>query len=451
MPEASQLLELGRAAVEAAIKAGANEAEAYLVDSASAEMIFTSKVESFRLSSSTGLGIRAVVGKKLGMASTSSLSLDNVRKAAERAVKIARASKEDEHWRSLPEEFGRSSVPGLFDKETASLSPDALVACVEELANAVETLGKAVRPSRGMLRAGRSLVAICNSYGQEASRAETGAFTWVRVSAEEAGRSATANESAYARALSAIDFGKLGSEAAERALDFLKAEKLPTRKIDVVIRGKVMASILATMFSGTLTADAVQEGRSPWAGKLGQEVASEAFTLVDDGTLPGGFRSRELDDEGLPTRKTVLVDKGVLKAFLYDDYWAKWEGVSSTGNAWRSGYGSRPWPAPNCLVLQPGDWRFEELLADTREGLYVVETIGEWLSDPVRGFLNANVTHGYLIKDGELTKPVFGVMMSCRFFEAMKGPMDAFCRELEESGGYYAPAVRIKGVSVSGK
>ena len=451
MPEPSQLLELGRAAVEAALRTGASEAEAYLVDSTSAETMFTSKVESFRVSSSMGLGVRAVVGKKLGMASTSRLSLDNVRRTAEKTVRIAKASKEDEHWHSLPSEFGRSSVPGLFDKETADLSPDVLVGCVEELADAVEALRRNVKPSRGMLKAGRSLVGIVNCYGQEISRAETGAFVWVKVSAEEVGRSATASESAYARALSAIDFGKLGSEAAERALDFLKAGKLPTRKMDVVVRGKVMASILATMFSGTLTADAVHEGRSPWADKLGQEVASESFTLMDDGTLPGGFRSRELDDEGLPTRKTVLVDKGVLKSFLYDDYWAKREGVTSTGNAWRAGYGSRPQPAPNCLILQPGDWRFGELLADTREGLYVVETIGEWLSDPVRGFLNANVTHGYLIEGGELTRPVSGVMISSRFFEAMRGPMDAFCRELEEYEGYYAPAVRIRSVVASGK
>ena len=450
MSELEELLELGRRAVEAALRAGATEAEAYISSGTSAELLFTDKVESFRLSTSTGLGVRALVGKRLGISSSSLLTPGKAEEVAEKAVRIARASSEDREWRSLPSGLGESSVEGLFDRETAELDPDRLVGCIEVLADAIADLGRPVRPTRGMMRAGQGLVAICNSSGEEAHRSGTRAYVWVRATAEEGGRSATANEADCATALSDIDFAALGARAASRALDFLKARKVPTQKMDVVIRGFVMGSILATMFAGTLTADAVQERRSPWAGKVGQEVASEAFTLLDEGNRPRGFRSREMDDEGLPTGRTVLIERGVLKGFLYDDYRAKREGRSSTGNAWRAGPGSRPSPAPNCLVLQPGDWALEELLADTREGLYVVETIGEWLSDPVRGFLNANVSHGYLIRKGELAEPVSGVMMSCNFFEAMKGAMDAFGRELENYSGFYAPAVRIRGMSVSG-
>ena len=451
MLKPGRLLELGQRAVAEALRAGAEEAEAFLVSSRSAEILLAGKIEFLRISSDTGLGIRAVLDKKIGMASTSRLEPKAVAEAAMRAVKIARVSKKDEKWHSLPEKYGKTRVKGLFDEETASLDPDVLMGLAEDLIKAVREVDPRVRASRGMLRAGASLVAICNSYGQEAFRRGTAAYVWIRASIEEAGRISTANEFACSRAIGDIDAASLGSRAARRALDFLKAGWLEAGEIDVVFRGQVVGSIISTMFGRTLTADSVQEGRSPWAGRLGQEVASEAFTLVDDGTLPGGYRSRELDDEGLPTQRTALIERGVLRAFLYDDYRAKREGARSTGNARRPGYGAPPSPSPNCLILAPGDWRFEELIADTRRGLYVVETIGEWLSDPVRGFLNANVTHGYLIKDGELTKPVSGVMMSCRFFEAMKGLMDAFCRELEESGGYYAPAVRIKGVSVSGK
>ncbi len=445
------LLELGQRAVQAALRAGASEAEAYVVEGVSAETIFTDKVESFRISASTGLGIRAIVGKKLGMMGTSSLEPDDVVRAAEEAVKIARASSEDEEWHSLPERYGRTEVGGLYDEETAALEPETIMDYILRAIEAVKSAGPNVSPSRGLLRAGRSVVAICNSYGQEAVREGTSAIVWVRASAREAGRKATGSESACARALSAIDFERLGSEAGRRALDFLRAKKLPTGKMDVVIRGMVMGGMLSTMFGRTLTADAVQEKRSPWAGKVGQEVASEALTLVDDGAMPGGFRSRPFDDEGIKTGRTVLVERGVLKGFLYDDYRAKREGVSSTGNAWRPHYRSRPSPAPNCLVLQPGDWRLEELLADTSGGLYVVETIGEWLSDPIRGFLNATVTHGYLIEDGELGQPVSGITISCDFFQAMRGPMDALGRELECHMGIYAPAVRIRGMSISGK
>ena len=445
------LLEVGLKAVESALRAGADEAEAYVASGTSAEAIFEEKISSFRISSMTGLGVRAIVGKKMGMFSTSSLELSDVRKAAEMAVKIARASDEDRWWRSLPEELGSSTVKGIFDKETASLEPELITERISRAVEAVLEAGPNVKPTRGLLRATRNEVAICNSHGGEVSGAGTAVITWVRAAAEQAGRKATSSEMAFSRSLSAIDFEALGRGAGERSLDFLRARKLPTQKMDVVVRGVVMAQLVETMFGRTLTADAVQEKRSPWADKLGKTVASGYFTLVDDGTLPGGFRSRPFDDEGVRTQRTPLIEQGVLRGFLYDDYRARREGVRSTGNAWRARPGSRPRPAPNCLILQPGDWRFEELLADTGRGLYVVETIGEWLSDPVRGFLSATVTHGYLVEDGELGQPVSGVTISCDFFDAMREHMDAFCRELEEYGGYYAPAVRIRAVNVSGE
>mgnify|MGYP000436246763 CR=1 FL=1 len=444
------LLEVGQKAVEHALRAGADEAEAYVASGTSAEAIFEEKISSFRISSRTGLGIRAVVGRKIGMFSTSSLEPSDMAGAAEMAVKIARASGEDRWWRSLPEELSSSHVEGIFDEETASLEPELITSCISRAVEGVLEVGRNVRPTRGLLRVSRSQVAICNSSGGGVSRAGTAVMGWVRATAEEAGRKATGSEVVFSRALSTIDFEALGREAGKRSLDFLRARRLPTQKMDVVVRGLVMAGLVSTMFGRTLTAEAVQEKRSPWAGRLGETVASEAFTLVDDGTLRKGFRSRPFDDEGIRTQRTPLIEHGVLKAFLYDDYRAKREGVRSTGNAWRARPGARPRPAPNCLVLKPGDWALEELLADTGRGLYVVETIGEWLSDPVRGFLNATITHGYLIEGGELGQPVSGVAMSCDFFTAMREQMDAFCRELEDYMGCYAPATRIRGVNISG-
>jgi len=350
------LFEIGHKAVESALKAGANEAEAYVASGTSAEAIFEEKISSFKISSRTGLGIRAVVGKKIGMFSTSSLEPSDVVRAAEMAVKIARASDEDKWWRSLPEELSSSHVEGIFDEKTASLEPELITSCVSEAVEAISEIGRNVRPTRGLLRVSRSEVAICNSHGGEISRAETSVLGWVRATAEEAGRKATGSEIISSRALSKVDFEALGREAGRRSLDFLKARKLPTQEMDVVVRGLVMAGLISTMFGRTLTADAVQEKRSPWAGRLGEMVASEAFTLLDDGTLKGGLRSRPFDDEGVRTQRTPLIERGVLKGFLYDDYRAKREGARSTGNAWRIRPGSRPRPAPNCLILQPGDW-----------------------------------------------------------------------------------------------
>ena len=449
MLEPESLLSLGEEAVGEAIRAGASEAEAFIVSGISTEALFTDKIDFITSSRGTGLSVRAVLGKKIGMASTSSLERASAREVALRAVKIARVSREDGKWRSLPDRYGRTSVKGLFDRETAEASQEEIRDVAIGLVNAVKEASPHVRSSRGMLRVGASITVICNSHGQEGFRRETGAYAWVRALAHEAGRISTATEVSCSRSIRGLD-PSIGYRAARRALDFLRAGSMGAGQVDMVVRGVVMASIISTMFGRTLTADAVQEGRSPWAGRLGEEVASSSFTLIDDGTLPGGFRSRELDDDGLPTCRTTLIERGVLRAFLYDDYRAKREGVSSTGNAWRTNYKAPPRPEPNCLMLAPGDWGLEELLEDTREGLYVVETIGEWLSDPVRGFLNANVTHAYLIERGEVSRPVSGMTISCDFFKAMRGGIDAFCRELEDHMGFLAPTTRLRGVRISG-
>jgi PmbA protein len=243
----------------------------------------------------------------------------------------------------------------------------------------------------------------------------------------------------------------MAKSAVGKALGYLKAKPIPGREMPVILRNQVAASLMGVMLSAPINANTVQQGGSPFGGKLGERIAADDINILDIGTMPGGFGSSPFDDEGHPTQITPVIRRGILCNFLYDSYTAQKEGRESTGNAWRGGYSTPPNPAPSNLVLERGTVEFDEILQSTRNGLYVEETIGGWLSNPVSGNLNATVTHGYLIEEGELSKPVKGVVIAGSYHEVLKEGFQAIGKDLRNSGNFYSPTVKIYKLTVAGE
>jgi len=443
-------------AIRRALELGAQEAEAYACRVKRTMVSFNSKVRIPTVSISSGIAVRLVLDKRVGFYAVSSLDRDEVLRAAELAYKVARVSPRNERWVSLPERLGETAVEGTFDRETAEFEPEGAVEVASSLIERVKSRSEKVDVSEGLLACGTGEVAVGNSYGDLVKGLGTGAMYWLTVKAEEAGAMGSAGASDSCRRLGGLDFAKV-DETVKRALDFLHPVGMETARVPVVIHGEVFSGILSVMFSRTLAADSVQEGRSPWIGKVGTAVADERVTLVDDGALPGGIGTLAFDDEGTPVKRSPLIEKGVLKGYLYDNYRARIEGKSSTGNAVKPNLQTQPLPMPHNLVLGKGDASLEELIREAKRGLYVVETIGHWLSNPIACLLNATVTHGYLIENGELTKPVTGVTISGNFAEILKTGIALYENTLHKSGwfmppiGYYSPSVFISQLTVSGK
>jgi PmbA protein len=175
-----------------------------------------------------------------------------------------------------------------------------------------------------------------------------------------------------------------------------------------VVLDPIVAASFAGFIGGTLCADAVQRGRSPFADRLGEEVASGALTLVDDATDPAGLNSSPFDAEGSPCERTPLIEAGRLAAYLHDSYTARREGgeVRSSANASRSGYRTPPSVATSNLVVAPGERTFEELLADAGDGVYVTDVAGLHSGvNPVSGTFSVGAT-GRLISGGRLADAV---------------------------------------------
>lgn len=410
---------------------------------------FADKVKAIRFTSGYRIYIRASVGKRVGFYTSSDLSREGVEEAAKTAVEIAKVSPEDPYWVGAPRGLGLTDVEGIYDSRLAELTPDE---AIDMVMSAIEGVSSrpGVRPVRGSLRVGVREYTIGNLNGEEVSRRGTSIFIYISGRAEEPGRSAVYTDFQNSRSLDRVKPYELGREVGLKACEFLDAKTISTGSYDLILDGRVAASIFSVMLSQAVSADAVQKGRSPLAGKIGCKLLSEDVTFVDDGTVPGYVGSRPCDDEGIPVRRNVLFDRGVLKTYLYDTYTANKENRRSTGNAYRSTGGSTA-PLPNNLILNPGDYTLEEMIRDTSKGVYALKTIGGWLSNPVSGFLNATVTHGYLISNGSIVGRVKGAVISGDFYQLMNVKVVGLSKELHESMNSYSPHVKFEKVQLSSK
>lgn len=438
-------------AISKALGLKATEAEAYVQRTKIIKVEFSEDIDTFKTTESIGMGLRVALGKKTAMYSTSILNERQIDGAAAKAVKMARVAPEDPDWNHLNRKFGKTPVRGCYDNAVRDLEYKTIVDKLRSSIKLIRDYDSRVKPARGILALASSTISVANSCGQSAERKETGVAVQLRTKAAESGMESTGNEHQEARYWKQVDFEDLAAKAAEKAVRFLKAKPMSGGKTDIIVRNQIFANLLGIFLHNSVSADWVQKGKSPLARELGNTVAAENITMIDDPTMPSGWGTRPFDDEGCPTQKTPLIEKGVLKNFLYDTYTALKAHTKSTGNAQRAGYWVKPLPLPNNLVFKAGETEPDELIQDTREGILVETTIGEWLSNPVSGNLNATITHGYRVKKGELAEPVKGVVISGNFYELLKKGITGIANDVRNSAEDYSPTVRLTQITVAGE
>ncbi len=445
------MMEFAETAVTKALKMKATEAEAYVQKTRTIMVEFAEQIESLKTVESIGLGLRVALGKRTAMYSTSILNEREVGQAVERAVKIARVAPEDPDWKHFNSKFGKTHVEGYYDARLATVKYEEIVERLMGATRLIHEHDKRVKPTRGILTLATSTIALANNHNKSVERKETGMIVELRAKAAESGMESTGNEHQEARSWKEVDFESLAMNAGNKAVRFLRAKSMPGGKTDIIFRNQIFANLLGIFIGPTISAEWVQKGRSPLAAKLGSAIASENVSIVDDGTMPSGWGTCSFDDEGCPSQRTPIVEKGILRNFIYDTYTAMKADVESTGNAQRPSYWIKPQPSPNNLVFDKGKENPEEMIKDTKTGIYVDTTIGEWLSNPVSGNLNATITHGYRIQDGELGEPIKGVVVSGNFFELLKTGLGSIGKDLKNSGENYSPTVKLLGVTVAGE
>ncbi|MCK4730864.1 MAG: TldD/PmbA family protein, partial [Methanophagales archaeon] len=288
---------------------------------------------------------------------------------------------------------------------------------------------------------------ILNSEGIETSDAGTYVSAGLLVVAtEEGGEEIPGSEGKVSRMLSDIDFAWIGREAVKMAVDSIGGTRLQTKEIPVVLSPRAVQSILDYTLIPQLSAENVQRKQSPYHDKKGAEIASDIVNIVDDGTMPLGVNSRQMDGEGVPSGATVLVEDGVLTNFLYDSYTAAKDGVESTGNAIR-GFESLPAPgSTNFIINGSSKVDKDEMLGDIREGLFINDVIGAHTASRTSGDFSVVAQNSSGIKAGVLF-PVKQVMVTGNMQELLKH-VELVGSDTRQMYNVVSPSIKVSKLQV---
>ncbi|MFA4966474.1 MAG: TldD/PmbA family protein, partial [Thermoleophilia bacterium] len=395
-----------------ALAHGARHVEVYAERSTSRRIkVYRQQVEELTAAQRRGVGVRVFVDGAVGHAFTSDLGGGALDEVVRRAVEHAAVSDPDE-FAALPEPVGEPAAVTPFDERLAAATDARRI----ELALAVEAAALAADPrvktvEDTMYADGDGEVFIASSAGVRGSYRANQCYAFAYALAEEGGQVETGYSYTVGRALEDLDPGACGREAAERACRLLGARKCASMKAPVVLDPFVAAAFFGVL-SSALTADAVQKGRSLFAGREGQQVAGELFGLDDDGTLPDGLDSAPFDGEGTPCRRTPLIEGGVLQGFLYDTYTGRKAGRGSTGNGLRGSYAGLPGVRPTNLVVRGPVTPLADIVAGLERGVLVTDAVGVHSgANPISGEFSVGI-NGVLIEHGELTSPVHEVTLA---------------------------------------
>jgi PmbA protein len=451
-----ELPTIAERAVEAALAAGAADAEAYVEDSVGREIrVFDGEVESLTDAGQRGLGVRCWIDHRSGYAYGTDLTEDGLRQIAAGAVEAARVADADEFAAPpAPADGTAPEITGLVDPTLADWDTERKV----ELAQAIERTARAadervVAVETTVYVDEEQRVALASSTGLAGAWEATAAYAYLQAIAESDADKQTGLGFAMGRSPRALDPEEIGREGAKRAVSLLGATKPASRTCPVVLDPIVAASFVG-FIGGTLCADAVQRGRSPFAGRLGEEVGSAALTLTDDAVDPAGLNSSPLDGEGSPRGRTPLIEAGALAAYLHDSYTARrqGDGTLTTANASRSGYRSPPTVSTSNLVVAPGEKTFEELLADADGGVYVTDVAGLHSGvNPVSGTFSVGAT-GRLISSGALADPADEFTVASDLTSMLKAVAAAGSepRWVPFGGSVNAPPLLIAEMAIGG-
>ena len=440
---------LVNAAVEEAGRSGAEAAEVYF--DRSEEIVIEvrdGEVENLKVAQESGVGIRILRDGCLGFAYSSDRSWPAIQEAVGAALANARVASPDS-FNNLPEPPAAYPAINLGDPALKEIPLEDKIA----LARRIEQSGRSYDPriqvtEQAAYEESHYQVSIANSRGVSASDEGSYCGGVAALVAGANGEQQSGFGLQYSRRYAELDPEAIGREAALKAVRLLGSRRLGTRRAAVVFDPYVVTNFLGVLASA-LTAEAVQKGRSLFAGRIGEQVAADGITIIDDGTLQGGLMSAPFDGEGVPSQRNVLIQGGKLQGFLQNSYTGAKDGLASTGNASRGSYKSPPELGSTNFYLAPGDLDQDEIIKQTTSGIYLTDVMGMHTVNPISGDFSVGAA-GIWIEHGEFTTPVRGMVIAGNILELLAG-IDAVGRDLRFFVGKGAPTVRVARLTISGE
>lgn len=449
MDEKDMLAGTAEAAVTQAKRLGAQLAEAYLSSTKELNIdVREGRVETMKLAEDRGLGLRVFRDGRAGFSFSTDLSPRGVEEAARQALANCGKAGEDP-YHCLPPPVPSYPRLDIYDPVIRETTVERKI----EMAKSMEAAARAYDPRVKIIESstyqdGEVEVAVVNSLGVSLTYRGAYCGVYLALAAGEGEDSQTGFALDFSLRFHSLHPEEVGREAARRAVRMLGASTVATRRVAAVLDPYVATGFLG-LLGPALTGEAVQKGRSLFAGKVGERVASEQVTIIDDGALPGGIASAPFDGEGVPTSRTVLVEDGTLKGYLYNTYTAAKDGVQSTGNGVRSSFKGTPEVGVTNFFIQAGGTPAGDLIREVTQGIYITEVLGMHTANPISGDFSVGVA-GILIENGEFTRPVRGMAMGGNIIDFL-ARVDAVGDDLQFFGGRGAPTVRVADMTVSGR
>jgi PmbA protein len=451
----STLQELATEMVERALRAGANDAEVTVREGDEfSTTVRMGEVETLKESGSRGIGLRVLVagenGYRVASSSSSDLTADGLEQLLRGAMALAQVTSEDP-FAGLPEpgSFGQLEGDlGLYFEDVYSLPAEERIAYARR-AEAASLAGDArlVNSDGASFDAATGRMAFANSRGFTGEYRSS--YCSVVASPIAQGKDGEMQRDYWysnARSLAQLEPPEsVGRTAAERTLRMLDARRVKTQQAPVVFAPELASGLIGAIFDAA-SGDAVWRGASFLAGRLGETIAVPGLTVVDDGTIPGGFGTRPFDGEGLPSRRNVIVEKGVLKSYALHGYSARKLKMQSTGNAGR-GLAGNPYTASHNLFMEAGALTPEEILREVGTGFYVTRLMGRGVN-MVTGDYSRGAA-GLWIENGELAFPVQEVTVAGNLKEMLRS-ISAIGNDLVFRSSTAAPTLRVDGMTISG-
>ena len=447
----NHLLELAQDIVRRAQRAGATDAECTIAEgeefSANVRM---REIENLKEAGSRGAGLRILIGQKTGSSYTSDLSREGIDLLLKSAIELADITTDDPHA-GMPDTADLGKLEGDLGMYSASVA-ELDTALKIETAKRAEEAALSTDPRISNSEGG----SFDNNVGRHIfanSRGFAGEYrsSYCSLSTSPVAKDGESMERDYwytmARDFAGLEAAEfVGRTAAQRALRRLNAVKVDTQRVPVVFEPRTARSLLDNIFEA-VHGMSVYRQESFLAGRLGEKVAHEDVTVIDDGTLAGLFGTSPFDDEGVPSRRTVVIERGVLKNYLLNSYAARKLGMKTTGNASRGLTGNAGIGHGN-FFLERGVLTPEKIIAGIPNGFYVTELMGFGVN-VVTGDYSRGAA-GLWIRNGELAFAVSEVTIAGNLNDMLMG-IEAVGSDLEFRGSMAAPTLKIGEMTVGGR
>ncbi|HKD78742.1 MAG TPA: TldD/PmbA family protein [Candidatus Angelobacter sp.] len=443
--------ELASSVIARAMKSGATAAEAVISEGTEfSTVVRMGKVETLKESGSRAIGLRVFLGKRSASTYSSDLTESGIQQLISGAFELARITSEDP-YSGIPEPSQLGVFSGdlqLYYDDVFSLPPEERIDFARRTERAALDADPRMKNSDGgAFDAAVGHRVLANSHGFVGEfRRSYCSMSSAPIAQDESGAMQRDYWFSLARTMAKLESPEaVGLEAARRTLRRLGARKIASIQVPVVLDPQVAGSILDNIFDA-VNGDAVYRQSSFLAGKLGEKVAAGNITVIDDGTIPGGFGTEPFDSEGVPTQRTPVIENGVLKSYLLNTYTAKKLGLKTTGNASR-GLAGNPGIGSGNFFLEKGSRTPQQIIGGIKQGLYVVQFLGFGVNMVTGDFSRG--ASGLWIENGELAYPVEEITVAGNLKDMLNN-ISEIGDDLEFRGSTASPTIRIDGMTIAG-